>query len=79
MMLVMTGRQLLLAIFGAFYIVAARCMDCLFNILSVSDDFADNLLQQFGPISGPIKCWASSGSNWFDTLIAFLKGSFLKT
>ena len=34
---------------------------------------ADDLCKQFGPISGPTKCWAQFGSNLFDTLKVFLK------
>ena len=39
---------------------------------------ADNLCKQFGPRSGPTKCWAISGSKLFDTPIAFLKDLFKK-
>ena len=33
----------------------------------------DNICQQFGPRSGPMKCQARSGSKLFDSLILFLK------
>ena len=39
---------------------------------------ADNLCKQFGPRSGPTKCWSWSGSNLFDTLIGFPKDFFFK-
>ena len=34
--------------------------------------------KQFGPRSGPTKCWAWSGSNLFGTLIELPKESFKK-
>ena len=34
---------------------------------------ADRPCKQFGPRSGPTKCWACYGSKLFDTLIVFLK------
>ena len=34
---------------------------------------ADNLFKQFGPSTGPTKCWAWSGSNLFDIQMVYLK------
>ena len=41
--------------------------------LSLLEAIADRLCQQFGPKSGPTKCWSWSGYKPFDTLKVFLK------
>ena len=61
--------------------VVSRSFFSVFNTLPASGicghlliQFA-NICKQFGPRSGPTKCWAWSGSKLFDTLMLLKKSS----
>ena len=46
----------------------------VFNFLPAMS--ADNLCKQFGPRSGPTKCWAWSGSKLFDSRMVMKNPAF---
>ena len=49
------------------------------KVISIFNFATDNFCKQSGPRSGPITCWAWSGSKLFDTQMVYLKASFEKT